>query len=95
MGYFYSNLERETEPNSLPNVEVWSARVGECVCGIMSPLFSAESEDCPECGLSRGLVPTGEEAFWFAFGFPGCLHDSDPEGPFDSEEEAITTAREE
>ena len=41
----------------------------------------------------------GERAYgvrngWFyAYGFPGCLWDSDPIGPFDTEEEALAEAR--
>lgn len=36
---------------------------------------------------------TGKQ-WWWAAGFPGCLHDSDPSGPFETEEEAITDAQE-
>jgi hypothetical protein len=32
--------------------------------------------------------------WFFAFGFPGCLWDSDPFGPYETEEEAIAAARE-
>lgn len=31
--------------------------------------------------------------FYYAFGFPGCLWDSDPVGPFDTEAEALEAAR--
>ena len=32
--------------------------------------------------------------YYFAFGFPGCLWDSEPEGPFDTYAEALNAARE-
>lgn len=36
-----------------------------------------------------------EEGWYYAYGFPGCLHDSDPIGPFGSRAEAIDAMREE
>jgi len=35
-----------------------------------------------------------DPGFYYAYGFPGCLWDSDPVGPFDTEEEALEAARE-
>ena len=34
-----------------------------------------------------------ESGWYYWFCFPGCLPDSDPYGPFDSEEEALEDAR--
>jgi len=34
-----------------------------------------------------------ELGFYYAYGFPGCLWDSDPVGPFESYEEALSDAR--
>jgi hypothetical protein len=37
----------------------------------------------------------GEGIGWYyAFGFPGCLWDGEPIGPFNSEAEALAAARE-
>lgn len=33
------------------------------------------------------------DGWYFAFGFPGCLHDSEPWGPYATEEEALSAAR--
>lgn len=35
-----------------------------------------------------------ESGYYYAFGFPGCLHDGDPIGPFTTEQEALDDARE-
>lgn len=35
-----------------------------------------------------------EAGWYYAFGFPGCLWDGDPIGPFQSEAEALADARE-
>jgi len=41
-------------------------------------------------GLSYDTAGTG---WYWASGFPGCLWDSDPIGPFQTEQEAINDAR--
>ena len=33
------------------------------------------------------------EGWYYAFGFPGCLWDGEPVGPFNTEEEALEAAR--
>ena len=35
-----------------------------------------------------------ERGFYYAFGFPGCVHDSEPVGPFTTEQKALDDARE-
>ena len=35
-----------------------------------------------------------EEGWYYQFGFPGCMPDSDPIGPFASYSEALDSARE-
>lgn len=95
MSYIYSDPSRADDPRAFPNVEVWEASVGRCDCGVVLPLFGEGPEDCPQCGpASRGLVQRdGERGWWYAFGFPGCLHDSEPFGPFESPQEAIDDLR--
>ena len=36
-----------------------------------------------------------EAGWYYAFGFPGCLWDGEPDGPYASEAEAVEAAREE
>ncbi|MEE8607468.1 MAG: hypothetical protein V3S55_07690 [Nitrospiraceae bacterium] len=38
-------------------------------------------------------VWTLERGFYYAFGFPGCLWDSDPTGPFTTYQAALDDAR--
>ena len=35
-----------------------------------------------------------QRGFYYAYGFPGCLHDSEPVGPFKTQDEALENARE-
>lgn len=49
---------------------------------------------CPTKGdlKDMGLDPRDEGWYWWAC-FPGCLPDSDPHGPFNTEREAIEDAQ--
>lgn len=47
-----------------------------------------ENDDRPD-------VQCDETGWYYWFCFPGCMPDSDPIGPFDTEEEAIADAQEE
>lgn len=52
---------------------------------------------CPSCQKQIAIIVnehTDRIAYWYAFGFPGCLHDSDMFGPFDTEALALADARE-
>lgn len=98
MSYHYSDPAREHETHALPNVHVWADVVVECLdCGCSQP---RENEACVECDadgdrlLLEDSGPPPPEQFWYAFGFPGCLYDSDAMGPFRSEEAALKAARE-
>ncbi|MFA5388083.1 MAG: hypothetical protein WC322_06920 [Candidatus Paceibacterota bacterium] len=44
-----------------------------------------QASDYPESALDEGW-------YWWAC-FPGCLPDGDPQGPYDSKEEAINNAQ--
>jgi hypothetical protein len=107
MSYHYSNPNRENDPHALPNVEVftgYSLICGAAGCGaesVTSPDYYGTLQDtCPECGEPYGAAVANarrinEGPHWFyAFGFPGCLWDSDPVGPFGSESAALADAME-
>lgn len=52
---------------------------------------------CPSCDKQDAVIVneyTGRLGHWYAFGLPGCLHDSDTHGPFESEALALADARE-
>jgi len=95
MSYHYSNPARESEPTALPNVDIWRDDGRECAdCGSTVPVSSMEPgiDACPDCGSTARPSATFP-GYWHAFGFPGCLHDSEPVGPFDTEAEALADAR--
>ncbi len=89
MSQHYSDPSRENDKWSLPDVEVFHLTESEaydinkdngCTC--------AKHESC-ECDAPAAL----EEGWYYWFCFPGCLPDSDPIGPFATEQEAIEDAQ--
>jgi hypothetical protein len=87
MSYYYTDQSRETEPNALPDVEVL--------------LISANDSDFIDARMESAIDDGGDPmatieyvGHWYAHGSPGCLWDSDPSGPFDTEAEALSAARE-
>lgn len=91
MPYHYSDPERASEPHALPNVNTWQDHAADCACGCVYP---ADCDVCPDCGATEREEVSDAPLWWYAFGFPGCLNDSDPTGPFNTEEDAIASARE-
>lgn len=91
MGYHYSNPAREVKVHALPNVEVFEATAYQCSdCNEFTFDDPTGVFSC-ECGsVCGGLV----DGWFFAYGFPGCLWDSEPNGPFDSEKKALDAVRE-
>ena len=96
MPYHYTDASRENDPHALSDVETFCADTLDCAaCG--TPAFRdafVDSAPCADCGeLLRGGVNPRVAWYWHN-GFPGCLPDSDPSGPYASEAEALTAARE-
>ena len=97
----YSNPKRESDPYSLPDVEVWQDEIveGDCErCGAHDVHSQSVIDEprCPSCErtVSREQIrPTGKEAWWFWYCFPGCMPDSLPNGPYSTEAEALQAVR--
>lgn len=91
MSQVYSNPERENDPHSLPDCEVFymsaddfiNADKGTWMFDLMQDSHLSPQETAE--GLSGW--------YWWAC-FPGCLPDSEPNGPHASEQEAIDAAQE-
>ena len=83
MSYHYSDKTRESDPHAQPDVEIFEQSESEC--DKRGHPYHMSDEPC----LFQG------PGYYYAFGFPGCLWDSDPVGPFDTEQEALAAAREE
>lgn len=85
MSYIYAPAERENDEHALPNVEVFYRTEAAIALD-----FLATDGDWWADGDGEMM---GEGWYWWAC-FPGCMPDSDPCGPFDTEAEAIADAQE-
>ena len=96
MSQHYTDPKREDETYALPDVEVWEDSIIEvtCRCGVYQ-IQGDEDYNCPSCGSGEVAIKDTKRTGWFFwFCLPGCMPDSDPYGPFDSEDAALEQARE-
>ena len=96
MAYHYSDPKRESDPHALPNVEVFRGILRTCTdCGAEQLADDSVIGDdaFPDCECDESHINSSPGWFWQAC-FPGCLPDGEPNGPFDSEAEALAAARE-
>ena len=99
MAYEYTEAKRAGEPHALPDIEVFFDRVEYSECCQAPTHVGSEATECPSCEGRAKFTPIDDPEthgwrWWYAYGFPGCLWDSGPYGPYDSEESALTAARE-
>lgn len=99
----YSDPDREEDPYSLPDIEVWEDRIATVICPKCgefdvpySRAYAGPHAECPSCErydetVDRRYSET-KTAWWYWYCFPGCLPDSDPVGPFSTEDEALADA---
>lgn len=78
MTQFYSDEARQSETYALPDCEVF--------------YYDGERYSDDDCWVDCDGEPL-PAGFYYWYCFPGCMPDSDPIGPFDTEEAAIEDAR--
>jgi len=98
----YSDPERESDPYALPDIETFQLTAEEAVqldedlmweAGKEFPLMHMNSRD-REKALDWAIEESGATGGWFWQScFPGCLPDSDPIGPFETEQAALEDAQ--
>jgi hypothetical protein len=99
MPYYHADASRESDAHALPDIEIFYDRVQYSRCCQTPTHVGSEASDCPSCEAPASWDPIDDPEmhgwrYWFAFGMPGCLWDSDPSGPYDSENQALGAARE-
>lgn len=86
MAQIYSDPSRESDPHALPDVEVFYYDG--------KPGTAKGTEPDEYLTILCGEEGAEEQPGWYYwFCFPGCLPDSEPCGPYDSEAEAIADAQ--
>ena len=86
MTLFYSDTAREDDVYALPDAEVFHSEAGEWS-------YDRHGERCDSDPDDDSLEPC-EAGYYFWACLPGCLPDSEPSGPYETEDEAIEAARE-
>ncbi len=99
----YSDVTREDDPYSLPDVEVFELTAEEAVqqdedlmwdARKRFPLMHMNSRDRDKA-IAWAIEESGCTGGWFWWsGFPGCIPDGPAMGPFKTHEEALADARE-
>lgn len=103
MSQHYSDVNRETDPHALPDIEVFQLTpeeealqnedlMREAVRTFpLATMNSRDRERAIQWAVGRGCCTGG---WFYHFCFPGCLPDSEPNGPYATRGEALTAARE-
>jgi hypothetical protein len=60
----------------------------------VNPEYASDPHKLPDVEVWYTQKIDEKSGFYYAYGFPGCLHDSNPIGPFTTEQEALDDARE-
>jgi len=81
----YSNPKRASDPHALPDLEIFEVGERGYVDGVESV--------GPLAGLVWKYEGKQPGYYWWPC-FPGCLPDSEPTGPFGTQEEALQNAQE-
>lgn len=84
--YIYSDENRESETYALPDIEIFY------VDKTMADEWNEYNNDWSSSTMEMTDYTPG---YYYQFCFPGCLPDSEPYGPYETEEDAIEAAREE
>lgn len=88
----YSDPTRESDPYALPDIEVFYHEHAKRELCALNAGYKAELYG--ECVVDDEGNCGGTGWYWWAC-FPGCLPDSDPVGPFDTEADALADAQSE
>ena len=88
MAYYCTDPERNDDAYALPDVEVFEIESCEIDRHFINEQRKAdyENDDPHPASYYKG--------WWYAFGFPGCLWDGEPTGPYPTEGDALYAARE-
>ncbi len=89
----YSDPSRETDPHSLPDVEVFHYSKMEFMCTAWNSVWNNRLHEKMADGLAREAAATELSGWYWWLCFPDCLPDSDPFGPFPTEALALADAQ--
>lgn len=86
----YSHASREQDPHALPDLEIFYVDEPHSE-GNWADTFGSLCDDPPPACLPG--APCAHEGYYWWSCFPGCMPDSEPNGPFTTAAEALADAR--
>jgi hypothetical protein len=98
MSQYYMNPSDVNDPTKLPNILIMFCQYGYCKecrsLRISEVGIKREACNDPECKLEDVSVEITDAGWFWWFCLPGCVPDSEPNGPFEREDLALADARE-
>lgn len=96
MSQAYSNPDRKHEPHVLPDIEVFFMSTNDFRRADSSTWMYEYLRN--QCGPKPDIAELSQQAaslkgYYYWSCFPGCLPDSDPNGPFKTKAEALADAQ--
>lgn len=89
----YSDPRRETNPTALPDCEVFHLTQQDFMAGTIPAGLCCDLANAMKSG-SGMFTEAAALAGWYWWScFPGCMPDSDPNGPHETEQAAIASAQ--
>lgn len=89
----YSNPTREEEPYALPDVEVFHQSQQDFIRSEAGTVQRIRLDDERETTPNNFQAASFLQGWYWWSCFPGCLPDSDPYGPYDTEQQALEAAQ--
>ena len=89
----YSDTSRENDPHALPDLEVFYMNVRDFVEASHDTWMAERTLEIEPSQFSNLTDCSELEGWYWWICYPGCLPDSNPIGPFDTENEALADAR--
>lgn len=90
MPHIYSDPSREHDEHALPNIEIYQVTPGE----VVNDFELAQNDDGSYYdALGFPADPAELSGWYWRACFPGCMPDSEANGPFDTEADAIADAQ--
>lgn len=93
MTQFYTDTSRELDTYRMPNAEVFYVEEGEWYYDDNGERHDPSDFPDEDTAEQENLTAC-ETGYYYWYCLPGCMPDSDPHGPFETEELAIADARE-
>lgn len=93
MSYYHSDPDREKDEYAIPDVEVFHIDKTEMLSWLNTEGSTWAEMFDPCCDDSKEDSANRLSGWYYQTCLPGCMPDSDPFGPYETEEKAVSAMR--